>query len=256
MLNRGVIDHVSKLGIDIGGGETRKRRGAKNSALLLLVPHAAVDDQVDAVHQGPGEAGGGVGALLVAVVERGGGAAAVGGEFIEPDRGIDEAAAGKTQLLVVAGQGQERGQIGRGVVEIADPVALVERVVDAVAVGLDAVAVERGRPRAEIGRGRDRSHARVEGADAGLGADRDRRAADAVLQHDVDDAADRIVAVQHRAAVAAGDLDALDRIARNGRKIDAGHIDVVEPAAVDQHQGIGGRKRAETSDVDAGLRRR
>ena len=50
----------------------------------------------------------------------------------------------------------------------------------------------------------------IERADAGFAADRDRRTADAVLQHDVDDAADGIVAVQNRAAVAAGDFDALD----------------------------------------------
>ena len=116
----------------------------KKASLLLLVADAAVDDQIDAVHQGFGEAGGGGGALLVAVVERRAGAPPVGGEFVEPDRGIDEAAAGKSELLVVAGQGQERGQAGRGVIQIADAVALVERVVDAVAVGLDAVAVERG----------------------------------------------------------------------------------------------------------------
>ena len=96
-------------------------------------------------------------------------------------------------------------------------------------------------------------HALVERADAGLGADRDRWAADAVLQDDIDDAADRVVAVEHRAAVAAGDFDALDRIARNGREIDAGHVDVVEPASVDEDQGIGGGERAEAAEVDRGL---
>ena len=35
-----------------------------------------------------------------------------------------------------------------------------------------------------------------------------------------------------------GDFNALDQIARNGREIDAGHVDVVEPSAVDEHQGI------------------
>ena len=102
-----------------------------------------------------GEAGGGVGALLVAVVERRGGAAAVGDQFVDADRGIDDAAAGEAELLVVAGHGQERLEVGRGVVEIADAVALVERVVVAIAVGLDGVAVERGRPRSVIGRGRE-----------------------------------------------------------------------------------------------------
>ena len=207
-------------------------------------------------HQRLGEAGGGAGALLVAVVERRAGAAAVGDEFVEPDRGIDHPAAGKAQLLVVAGDGQERVEARRGVVEVADAVALVERVVDAIAVGLDGVAVERCRPRPVIGRGRDDGHALIERADAGLAADRDRRAADAVLQDDVDDAADRVVAVQHRAAVAAGDLDALDRLQRDGRKIDAGHVDVVEPAAVDRGPAYWrSRKRRSRADRRRSWRR-
>ena len=125
------------MGVDITVAE-----GVEEGGLLLLVPHPAIDDQVDAVHQGLGEAGVGVGALLVAVIEWRAGAATIGFEFIDSDGGIDEAATRKTQLLVVAGQGQERGEAGRGVIEIADPVALVQRVVDAVAVGLDAVAIE------------------------------------------------------------------------------------------------------------------
>jgi hypothetical protein len=44
----------------------------------------------------------------------------------------------------------------------------------------------------------------------------------------------------------------LDRIARNGRKIDPCHIDVVQSAAVDQHQGVGGGKRAESTHIDRG----
>src|SRR6266702_5938270 len=228
-------------------------KGIEESCLLLLVAYATIDDEIDAIPQGLGEASGGVGALLVTVVERRAGAAAGGDEFVETDRGIDQAGTGEAELLIVAGKGQEGGEAGRGVVDVADPGALVEGVVGAVAVGLDAVAVERGRPRPEIGRSRDRRHALVEGADTCLAADRDRRAADTILQDDVDDAADGVVAVQHRAAVAAGDFDAFDRIAWNGRKIDPSHIDVVEPAAVDEHQTIRGREGAESAEVDAGL---
>jgi transposase InsO family protein len=50
---------------------------------------------------------------------RGGGAG--GDQLVDADRGTDDAAAGKTELLVVAGHGQEGGQVGRGVVEVADP---------------------------------------------------------------------------------------------------------------------------------------
>ena len=46
-------------------------------------------------HQGLGEAGGGAGALLVAVVERRGGAPAVRDQFVDADRGSTDAAAGK-----------------------------------------------------------------------------------------------------------------------------------------------------------------
>src|SRR5438445_6805779 len=130
-------------------------KGVEESCLLLLVPHATIDDEFSAIPQGLGEAGGGVGALLVTVVERRAGAAAGGDEFVETDRGIDQAATGEAELLIVAGKGQEGGEAGCGVVDVADPGALVEGVVGAVAVGFDAVAVERRRPRPEIGRGGD-----------------------------------------------------------------------------------------------------
>ena len=241
-----------QMAVDIVEGDRRQQ--AEEPRLLFLVAHAAIDDQVDAVHQGLGEAGSGVGALLVAIVEWGIGATAIGDELVQADRRINRTAARKTQLLVVAGQRQERGEAGRGVVQIADAIALVERVVDPIAVGLDAVAVERRRPRPIIGRGRNRCLPLVERSDAGFGADCDRRAADAVLQDDVDDAADRIVAVQHRAAVAARDFNALDRIARNGREIHALDVDVIDPASIDEEQGIGGGERAKTTEVDGGLR--
>ena len=54
----------------------------------------------------------------------------------------------------------------------------------------------------------------IERAEAAFDA-RVRRQADASLGHDVDDAADRAVAVQHGAAVAARDLDAIDAVARD-----------------------------------------
>src|SRR3982075_562114 len=94
----------------------------EEGGLLLLVPHAAIDDQIDAVQQCLGEAGGSIGALLVAVVERRAGAAPVGDELVDADRGINQSAARKSQLLIVAGQRQERGEIGRGIVEISDAV--------------------------------------------------------------------------------------------------------------------------------------
>src|SRR3954451_6269103 len=96
--------------------------GIKESGLLLLVPHTAIDDEVDAVPEGLGEAGGGAGALLVAVVERRRGACAGGDQLVETDGGIDQPAAGKSELLVVAGHRQKRLQVRRRIVDIADPV--------------------------------------------------------------------------------------------------------------------------------------
>src|SRR5262249_15520412 len=148
----------------------------EKSGLALLVSDAAIDDQVDAFNDRLGEPGGGALALLVAVVERRVGAFAVGDELVDPDRGVDRASARQAELLIVAGYREEGLQVGRGVVDAADAVALVERVVVAIAIRLDGVAVKRCRPWAVIGRGGDVGQTRVERADAGLAADRDRRA--------------------------------------------------------------------------------
>src|SRR5262249_2325378 len=70
------------------------------------------------------------------------------------------------------------------------------------------------------------------------------------LGDDVDDAADRTVAVEHGARVAARDLDALNALARNRREIESGRVDVVDPSAIDQDQRIGWRRGAEAAHVD------
>src|SRR5207244_3884978 len=199
------------------------------------------------------ELGGGAHALLVAVVERRVGALAVGDELVEADRGIDGTSAGQAELLVVAGYREEGLEVGRRVIDAADAVPLVERIVVAIAVRLDGVAVERRRPWPVIRRGGNIGEARVERAHAGFAANRDRRTADAALGDDIDDAADGIVAVEHRAAVAAYDLDALNRIERDGRQIDLRHVDVVEPPAVDQYQRIGKGEGAEAAQIDGSL---
>ena len=110
--------------------------------MRILLPHPAIDDELGAVPQGFGEACGGAGALLVAVIERCGGGPAGRDQFVDAYRGIDDATAGESELLVVAGHRKEGLEVGRGVIEIADPVALVERVIFAIAVRLDGVAVE------------------------------------------------------------------------------------------------------------------
>ena len=82
------------------------------------------------------------------------------------------------------------------------------------------------------------------GADLGVGIGAGRLVGD-----DVDDTADRAIAVKDRAA-AADDLDAFDRLARNRRPVDAAGVDGIEPHAVDQHQRVAGRRVAEAAHVD------
>src|SRR5688572_18818647 len=55
--------------------------------------------------------------------------------------------------------------------------------------------------------------------------------------HDVDGAAGRAAAVEHRAA-AWKNLDALDRGERDRGPFDRAGVDIVEALAVDQHRGI------------------
>ncbi len=209
--------------------------------------------RLDAVDQGLGEAGRRAEALLVGVVERRAGAAPVSPELVEADGGIDGAAARQPQFLIVAGDGEKRSQTGRGVIEIADGVLLGIAIVVAIAVGPDRIAVERGRPGAGIERGRDVAELGVERAETGLDARGHRRTTDAIFGDDVDHAADRVVAVEHRAGIAARDLDPLDGIERDGGEIHLRHVDVVQPPAVDQHQRVGGGKGAEAAQVHAGL---
>ena len=158
------------------------------------------------------------------------------------DRQRHAAAARQPEMLVVGGDVEiGAGALPVGPAEIADRVLLAQLVVLAIAVGADArwhaptprtaPPMSRGRVRGQI------AFQVVERAEARLHARR-RRQVDAVLGDDVDDAADRAVAVEHRAGIAAGDLDALDAVLRDGAEIDAGHVDVVEPAAVDQHQRV------------------
>ena len=76
------------------------------------------------------------------------------------------------------------------------------------------------------------------------------------FRDDIDGAADRAVAVEHRTGVAPRDLDPLDAIARNGGKIDAGEIDVGQPPPVDQHERIGCRRRRRSRVYRPWCRRR
>ncbi len=77
-----------------------------------------------------------------------------------------------------------------------------------------------------------------------------RRLANAVLGDDVDHAADRAVAVKHSAAVAPGDFDSLDAIARDRAEVEPGEVEIVETPSVHQHQHVRRRVSTETAHVD------
>ena len=106
---------------------------------MILVAHATVDDELGAVPERLGKARGRIGALLVAVVQRGVRAIAGGNKLVDADRRIDHSAAGKSKMLIVAGYVEECSEVGRGVADFADGILLRERVVDAIAVRVDPV---------------------------------------------------------------------------------------------------------------------
>jgi len=76
------------------------------------------------------------------------------------------------------------------------------------------------------------------------------------LQHDIDDAADRVVAVRTAPLLPRVISMRSNRVAWNGGKVHALYVDVIEPASIDEEEGIGGRERAEATKVDAGPSRR
>ncbi len=139
-----------------------------------------------------------------------------------------------------------------GVAQVADRVALAHIVVDAIAVRIDRVAEGRHRERAPCEAAAEALSSRWLNEPKPASTRAGWRLRHAGLGDDVDDAADGAVAVQHRAAVAAGDFDALDAVARDRAEIDAGEIDVGQPAPVEQHQRVGDRRRAEAAQVDRG----
>src|SRR5664279_5988026 len=115
-------------------------------------------------------------------------------------------------MLIVARYIEPGAAVGAGVAQVADRVALAHVVVDAITVGIDGVGERRSRESALRGQSGGVEFALVERTEAGFHAP-GRRLRHPGLGDDVDDAADGAIAVQHSAAVAAGDLDARDAVA-------------------------------------------
>ena len=248
---------AEQLGVDVrprrhrAGGELANVRGIeaeqRRKDRLILAAQIAVHDQFDARSDHARYAQRQAAAGLAGKRVRRRGAAPVGVEFARCRR--HQARARQAEMLIVARYIEPGAALGAGVAQVADRVALAHVVVDAIAVRIDPVAEHRNRERPCEASGGGVEFALVERAEAGFHAP-GRRLRHAGLGDDIDDAADGAVAVKHRAAVAAGDFDALDAVARDRAEIDAGEIDVGQPASVEQNERVGDRCRAETAQVD------
>src|SRR4029079_5225162 len=71
-----------------------------------------------------------------------------------------------------------------------------------------------------------------------------------LLQANCGAAADGAVTVKNRAAVAAGDLDPLDAVERDCRKIESLEIKILKAPAIDEHQHLRLCKSTEAAQVD------
>ncbi|MCZ7642572.1 MAG: hypothetical protein M5U33_07440 [Pseudorhodoplanes sp.] len=238
-------------GARVGGG-----RGLRRTEILrvfLLVAHAAVDDELGAGRQHARETAGDVLTFLFGEVVGRERAPPVGDQAELPLARRIAPVTGKADALVVGRQVQIEAALIGGVADVGGAVVLAVCAVDAIAVRIDGVA-EHGRGpaavRAEPGQVAFLVVERAEGAvDAAFGG-----LTGPALGDDVDHATDRAVAIEHDAAVAARDLDALDALARDRGEIETDHVEVVDPAAVDQKQRVGRRRRAEAAHVDGSAR--
>src|SRR5262249_14368146 len=159
----------------------------------------------------------------------------------------------KSQALLVAGEIEIRaGVTPVAPAEIADGVLLMQLVVVAIASGIDRVPRDCGGEWAIRAAERCAGFPIAIGAELALDPPR-RRQIYAGLGDDIDDTADRAVAIEHGAAVAARDLDAFDAIQRDRAEVDASEIDIVEPPAIDQDKRIRRARDTKATHVDRGL---
>src|SRR5262245_49887787 len=176
----------------------------------MLLAHAAIHDQLGARHQHAGDAERRVDALLFGKIEWVRCAAWIGCDLAR--RWRHSPPAWQSQALLIAGKIEIRaGAAPIGPAEIADRILLLQVIVGAIALRADRIAVDRSGESAVRSAQRDIAFLVAERAEAALQARRWRQV-HAGLRDDVDHPADRAVAVEHGAAVAAGDLDALDAV--------------------------------------------
>jgi hypothetical protein len=154
-------------------------------------------------------------------------------------------------MLLVGVDGGERGALIARVVEIGHSGLLTQNVVPAVAIVAFVVTENSNRERSRRCIHRGIAFGMTERAKGAFNA-RGIRLVDATFRDDVNDAADRSVAVEHRAAVAARDFDSFDTFSRNHAPIDAGQIPVIEPPAIDQNERVRRRGLTETAHIDRG----
>ena len=181
-------------------------------------------------------------------VDRGAGqhaARSVRTEHGRPDHAVDRAGveAGLAVRGVAAADPAEIGGVVR-VAAITRPDAAVVLCLDA-AIGIPAVLREIAAAEQQGGATRGAA-AFLRGADVGRGL----QPLEVVLENDVDDAGDRVGAVQRGGAVLQH-IDALDRVHRDRVEVDEGTLAIIRQwvigraAAIDQHQGRVHRQAAQ-----------
>src|SRR5262249_30371125 len=136
-----------------------------------------------------------------------------------------------------------------GIAEIAGAIVLPIVVIVAIAVRGDVIAEKRRGPWAVRPADGYISLLLIVGPESSIDASRNRFA-DSILRHDVDDAADRTIAIEHDTAVAARDFDTLDALARDGGEVDADKVEIRDPPPVDQNERVGRRGRTKPTHVD------
>src|SRR5215831_12664462 len=201
--------------------------------LLKLAPDAAIDDQFHPRTQRCIESCRKVYRLFLPPIER----------CIRLPRRVERIGkvawqiieAGRQALkLTIAGDCEIAAQIRGEIAERRVRIALAQCTVDAIAAGIDGIAKCTNRPGAACYGGRCAAFPVFKRTGQGLDTvDRIRRGA--FLEHNINRTANRSVAIEDSAAVAASNFDPLDAVQRYRRKIKTLKIEILETAAVDQN---------------------
>lgn len=214
----------------------------------VFVPQAAIHDQFSPAPQIARDTASHRDVVPLALVERIVGSSRVGQILVGRTRYI--ARAGQILAQIVSRDVEKHAAFIGFVAQIANRLTLLCFVVLAIPIAVKSIAENGGRKWAVRCAGRNLVFPGVERAEGAFDPGVWLRT-DAVLGDDVDHAADGAVAVKHRAAIAAGDFNVVDAIARNQTEIKPGQIGIVKTPPVYQHQDVRRRRDAEPAHVDS-----